>query len=101
MRDGAADWDVNHGKASCAAGETVSGISEQAGGHGRNALCKSAGTSVLSGNTAASLNVDAGVDQRRYSRNGDWAPYYWKLECGNGEYVSGVSENASFIQGNN
>jgi hypothetical protein len=31
----------------------------------------------------------------------DWAPGAWKLECGDAEYVSAVSEDASMCQGDN
>lgn len=100
-RDGSSDWDACHGKASCAAGETVSGLSVMPNGAARTALCKSTDPSVFSGNTVATLTLDAGADQRRASRLGDWALNYWKLECGSGEYVSGVSENIFSCQGNN
>src|SRR3990167_690342 len=101
MRDNSPDWDVNHGKASCAVGEAVSGISVLPGAWGRKALCKQMGNPLFGGNTAALLGFDLWFDQRRFQRLGDWAQGYWKLECGADEYVSGVSENALQIQGNN
>ncbi len=95
------DWDPQHGKATCAPGEVVSGISQLPSDHqGQAALCKTAGTAMFTGNVAATLLV-AGADQRRASRLGDWASGYYKLECGDGEYVSAVSENASQFQSNN
>jgi hypothetical protein len=54
-----------------------------------------------SGTYRATLMVDANADQRRASRLGDWASGSYKLECGLGEYVAAVSENASQCQGNN
>lgn len=102
MRGSNAEWDACRGKATCAPGEAIAGISIPAGEHqARSALCESVGTSVFTGNVTATLTLDGNFEHRRAMRNGDWAPNYLKLECGNGEYVSGVSENASFCQGNN
>ncbi len=102
MRGSNADWDGCRGKATCAPGEAIAGISVLPADHqGRTALCESYGTSVFTGNATAVLTLDDNVDHRRAARNGDWAPNFLKLECGNGEYVSGVSENASYCQGNN
>jgi hypothetical protein len=99
------EWDQCHGKATCAAGETIGGISEEVGGYGRQAYCRRGGTTEFSGNVVRTLSVDQGRDQRVSQRavggNPDWASGYWKLECGFGEYVSAVSENANGCQGNN
>jgi hypothetical protein len=94
MRDNGPDWDSCHGKATCAPGEGVSGISEVPGDSARTALCRSAGTARLSGQVTATLTLDAHQDQRRAQRMGDWAPGYYKLECGIGEYINAVSEDA-------
>jgi hypothetical protein len=102
MRGSTADWDACRGKATCAPGEAIAGISVLPADHlGRTALCESYGTSVFTGNVTAALTLDDNADHRRAARNGDWAPGFLKLECGNGEYASGVSENVSFCQGNN
>jgi hypothetical protein len=93
------DWDACRGKVSCAPGETIRGLSEVPNGHGRRALCHPAPSNAFTGNITATLTLDAGVDQRRAARNGDWAYGQWKLECGAGEYVAAVSENASQCQG--
>ena len=101
MRGSPTDWDPQHGKASCAPGEVVSGISVSTADHqGRHALCKEGDAAKFTGTVAATLLL-AGADQRRASRLGDWAPGFYKLECGSGEYVSGVSENATQFQGDN
>ncbi len=34
-------------------------------------------------------------DARRTSSTGDWAPFYWKSECGSAERVTGLSSDAS------
>jgi hypothetical protein len=102
MRGSSTDWDGCRGKATCAPGEAIAGISVLPGDHqGRTALCESFGTSVFTGNVTATLTLDDNVDHIRATRGVDWAPNFVKLECGDGEYVSGVSENASFCQGNN
>ncbi|MDI3288200.1 PAN domain-containing protein [Polyangium sp. 15x6] len=101
MRGSSADWDPQHGKASCAPGEVVSGISVSPTDHqGRSALCKEGDAAKFTGNVVETM-VLADADERRASRLGDWAPGFYKLECGYGEYVSGVSENAAQYQGNN
>lgn len=89
------DWDACRGKASCAPGETIHGLSVVPDGSGRRALCRAASTTTFTGDVTATLTLDAASDQRRAQRAGDWAWGYWKLECGDGEYVTGVSENAS------
>ncbi|TKD00289.1 hypothetical protein E8A74_34870 [Polyangium fumosum] len=100
MRGSTTDWANCHGKASCAVGEVVSGISVSPSDHqGRSALCKEGDAAKFTGNVKATLL--AGADRRRASRLGDWAPWFHKLECGLGEYVSGVSEDASYCDGGN
>jgi hypothetical protein len=80
-------------------------LSEVPGGHGHDAYCRRGGTRELTGNIVRTLNLDQGRDQRASVRsvngNSDWASGYLKLECGFGEYVSAVSENATSCQANN
>lgn len=103
MRNGGEDWDKCHGKATCANGEAIRGISRLPGGPGRTALCTQG--NGLSGDVQATLTIDARSDQRRASRavNGDpdWDFGNFKLECGEGEYVSAVSEDAAQCSGSN
>jgi hypothetical protein len=94
------DWDVNHGKAECAPGEAIVGISEIPGGPGQTALCRASNASLSPGDVTATLLL-SGSDQRLATRLGDWSPYFYKFECGPSQYVSAVSENASSHQGNN
>lgn len=94
------DWDYCHGKTTCAVGDTIAGLSMVPGGHARTALCKKGATGGYTGNVTATLTND-GQDHRRMQRLGDWANGYLKLECGAGEYVSAVSENANACQSNN
>lgn len=101
MRDNGADWDPGRGKATCAPGETISGLSDLPGGPARTALCKQIGASTFSGNVVEALTVDAGESVRRAPRWGDWDPGALKLECGNGQYIRAVSENTSYSHGNN
>lgn len=100
---GYGDWDFCHTKASCAAGETLNGVSDLPGGSARTALCRVQGNATYSGAERAVINDDAG-DWRRAMRsiNGstDWDPGYFKLECGTTEYIAGTSDNATQCQGN-
>jgi hypothetical protein len=97
------EWDQCRGKATCAPNEAIAGISEEPGAYGRTALCRVG--SGYSGTYRATLTLDAGSDQRRSihsnsAPNKDWAEGYFKLECGLGEYVVAVSENAAVCFGN-
>jgi hypothetical protein len=95
------DWDYCRGKADCANGEAVSGLSLDLGvRQGRRALCRPQ-DGRFAGASRAVLNTDARRDQRRAQRVPDWDPGYFKLECGANEYVAGVSENATPCAGNN
>lgn len=99
------DWDPCRGKANCMSGETIAGISIVPNGDARTALCRSGDTAHFTGNQTGRLDIDANQDRRRATRfvngNPDWDSGYWKLECGNNEYVAGVSENHTGCYGNN
>ena len=95
------EWDYCRGKADCAKGEAVSGLSLDLGVHqAHRALCRPQ-DARFPGTSRAVLSVDARRDQRRAQRVPDWDPGYFKLECGANEYVVGVSENALPCAGNN
>jgi hypothetical protein len=95
------DWDFCRGKADCANGEAISGLSLDLGvRQGRRALCR-AEDGRFAGAARAVLSLDARRDQRRAQRVPDWDVGYFKLECGPNEYVAGVAENASPCAGNN
>jgi hypothetical protein len=94
------DWDYGHGKAECAPGDAIVGISEIPGGPGRTALCL-ASTAALSPGTVTATLLLSGADQRLAQRQGDWSLGFYNLECAIGQYVSAVSENAMQNQGNN
>jgi hypothetical protein len=95
------EWDFCHGKADCANGEAVNGLSLDLGtGQGRRALCRRH-DGRFGGGARAVLSTDARRDQRRAQRVADWDSGYFKLECGANEYVAGVSENALPCGGNN
>jgi hypothetical protein len=99
---GYGDWDFCHYKASCAAGESVNGVSEVPGSFARTALCRVHGPGYPGGMNAV-LKAETGDSRRAYrAPNGstDWDPGYWKLECGLSEYVAGTSNNAPQCQGN-
>lgn len=104
MRGDPTDWDFCHGKATCATDEGITGLSVLPGGPGKTALCTANGSS-FGGGVSATLTLDAGSDARRAKRsvNGttDWDADNFKLECGSGEYVSAVSEEASQCSGQN
>jgi hypothetical protein len=93
------EWDACHGKAACAPGESVVGLSAIPGSANRSALCRRLGGQFTASSTG-SINLDGNRDVRRAARLPDWAPEYYKLECGANEYVLGVSEDAAQCQGN-
>jgi hypothetical protein len=95
------EWDYCRGKADCARGEAISGLSLHLGlRQGQRALCRTQ-DGRFGGTSRAVLNLDARRDQRRAQRVPDWDSGYFKLECGANEYVAGVSENAQACAGNN
>lgn len=98
------DFDPYHTKASCWNGAAVLGISLQ-NGHGKTALCVGAeGTDGRFSGQLTSFHHVPG-DDRTYRRTAyglasdDWAFGYWKLECNADEYVSSVSQDATWTQG--
>ena len=95
-----ADWDPNHGKAVCAPGDAIVGLSEIPDGPGRTALCQASTAALSPGNVTATL-LFSGTDQRLADRGGDWSQGFIKFECGIGQYLSAVSENAAALQGDN
>jgi hypothetical protein len=95
------DWDYGRGKAMCRAGERIVGLSANVrDGQAERALCRNGGD-PYTGIRTVPLTVDARADQRHAARIPDWDFGYYKLECGQSEYVAGVSQNASFVQGSN
>ncbi len=95
------DWDYCHGKADCANGEAVNGLSlDLASGQGRRGLCRPH-DGRFAGAARAVLTIDGRRDLRRAQRVPDWDPGYFKLECGANEYVAGVAENALPCSGTN
>jgi hypothetical protein len=92
------DWDPPTGpgqayfKGQCSPGFQQLGLSKSpATGRTNSILCQMVAPSQFPGTYAAMLAVPG--DQRRAGRIGDWDYGYYKLECGNNEYVSGSSEN--------
>jgi Peptidase_C39 like family len=81
------DWDFCHGKATCAYGETVGGMSEVPGGYGHAAYCRRGGTREMTGNIVRTLNLDQRASVRSVNGNADWAAGYLKLEL-RGHYRS-------------
>ncbi len=100
------DWDACRGKLDCANGETLAGLATDTGDHqGDMGLCHQ--EPGFSGQVTARIDLDGFVDQRRAQRQAigfpdrDWAPGFYKLECGAGEYVVGISEDANQCQHDN
>ena len=99
-RDKGVDWDYLYGKATCANNEGISAISRNMNDkYATRAVCKRG--AIYTGERRAILTADAGSDQRRHSRAGDWSLGNYKLECGLNEYVAGVSQNVMQHHGNN
>jgi len=120
------DWDPSYGKATCAQGEAISGLSAATGlstgatgiggststadAYGVSALCKPMPTASLPNRFpgraeepwASTRVVELhGSNQPDPHLDQDWDPSHYKLECARDEYVIGVSENAQQNQGNN
>lgn len=93
--DARSDWDWGFWKGDCKDNEVLSGISvSQQGNFGHAAVCK---RDQKTGTYMATLSQPG--DQRRMQRsvNGttDWDYGFYKLECGQGERMSGVSQTCS------
>jgi hypothetical protein len=92
--DAAGDWDVGFHKAECAPGFAQMGLSAQfISGPANGVLCQIADANRFTGNHVAMLALPG--DQRRAARAGDWDPGFYKLECGNNEYVYATSQHAT------
>jgi hypothetical protein len=82
------DWDAGYRKAECAANEVVSGIARKTSGTGAITTVRcAAGQAYSSCQKVAYVNGDNRLTQR----NGDWAKFAFKNECGIGQTVKGVS----------
>ena len=98
--DGAADWSPGNFKGDCGPGEALTGLSQMGGAalEGPHALrCKAYGTpfgGTLAAAPAISVSGDASRAASPHAKY-DWDPGYAKNECGNVEYVSGLSQDAS------
>jgi hypothetical protein len=96
---GYADWDPNYFKGNCPPyGETV-GLSATVT-HGRPnsiaCLLKNSSTSTATGAFAGTVRQVG--ELRKYARNGDWDPGYYKWECNLNQYVSGFSQDGNTNQ---
>lgn len=102
------DWDPGRGKVTCPGigadashvtfGEGLVGISidPSSGDQGHAALCKPRMSFTGSAPTSITLDQLTSV-QRTYhwsQNSGDWDQGFYKLECGDEEYASGVSQDA-------
>jgi len=83
------DWDSGYVKVECAYNETMSGISQGSTGVLMNARCDSTGFYASSCHT---VQFPSGGDNRYSSNGGDWDVTYQKNQCGNTEYVKGISK---------
>jgi hypothetical protein len=90
------DWDPWYYKGDCSPGWALTGLSDSTSSSqwGHALLCREASPlTFYSGSYVRTLAAPG--DQRAYVRSvglsTDWAPNYWKLECGQNEYVAGVS----------
>jgi len=98
--EGAADWSFGNYKGNCGAGEAVTGMSQATGSPlvGPHALrCKSKGD-AFADTVAAAHAVWTNADHYRSVATHagyDWDVGYAKNECGDGEYVSGASQDPS------
>lgn len=83
------DWDVGFTKGECGLNERVVGISEDpVSGQLSRIQCAKAGFTG-----ACHAVVFSSGDNRGNTSTGDWAPGFFKGECGPGEMVKGVSKS--------
>lgn len=89
------DWDQGYLKGQCAIGFMQLGLSVDGGGAPHDVLCEWSDANRFTGQLAAGLYV--GSDDRRAYRSAggatDWDAGYWKLECGNNEYIYASSQD--------
>jgi len=87
-----AEWDSGYFKGDCGASSVPIGLSQRTDLTSAHALL-CAPNSTFTGTDVTTLSDVANGDHRRASRAGDWDFGYFKSECGNNEYVSGISMN--------
>ncbi len=85
------DWDLGYFKGECRANEYVAGVSQTTGLATNAILCCPGAVTHASCRAIA----DAGGDARELWESGDWDPQFYKMECGRGRYVAGVSRNTA------
>jgi hypothetical protein len=95
--DAKSAWANGKPNATCAAGASVVGLSRPTGDTRLHAAMCGRDVPNFSGTEAAVISLPG--DQRRTSRNGDWAPNFNKLECGLAEYVAGIAQGAENTAG--
>jgi hypothetical protein len=84
------DWDSGARKAACPDGQRLLGLSHT----GNRALCSDV--------TAGALWAPAGahevvVDERHVAAGGDWASGYTKLQCADGQFMTGYSVRGAAV----
>jgi endoglucanase len=84
------DWDPGARKAACPDGQRLLGLSHT----GNRGLCSDVTTGSLG---AASGTHEVVVDERHVAAGQDWASGYTKLQCADGEFVSGYSVRGSAV----
>jgi Vitelline membrane outer layer protein I (VOMI) len=86
-------WAGGKPGATCASGAGLVGISRPTSETRLHAAMCGRDGAGFGGTEAAILSLPN--DQRRTSRNGDWAPGFNKLECGLAEYAAGISQGSA------
>ena len=93
-RGGRPDWDPGYWKGSCADNEKLLGISNNTDTNNaylHRGLC----VPKYWGGQTRLLATDGSRNVQEFQRQGDWAPGFLKLECGENQYAIGVSQAAS------
>jgi hypothetical protein len=83
------DWDPGYVKTECANAEEMSAISQDSGGVLKAIRCVSTASFRNACHTVQFKST--GGDNRTWSDGGDWDPTYQKNQCGDAEFVKGVS----------
>lgn len=92
------DWDPGFLKGTCSTGNSMVGLSSDVNGGAHKVLCRAPGPTGVTANAQYITGLAGPGDARRATRADlsagvDWAPGFYKFECGVHEFVSGVSQS--------
>jgi hypothetical protein len=87
------DWDYGYYKAECPSGSAVSAVAQTTDLKLTKILCRE--MNERSAYSCSTVAIPPGGGNNGSTSQGDWAYGYYKLTCGEGNYVKGVSRSVS------